>query len=213
MSASPPLTIAERKAITGAPKVCGVLSIVFASLVLLMGLGGACGGFAGASLTNFELKAGGTSITFDDARLAPEQVEILNLAKEHFGGIYRMVGIISVVFAIMSGWLLALGIGQTGYRRWARGQTVLWGIAALAVIVGVVVYFTAIIGPAYTRILDTAAKFSNELHSLPLSIDFDGFASAVGLTTGLFMAFIFAPYPIVLIAIFRGQRAKDAMTA
>ena len=214
MSTSLPTTLAERKAISGAPKACGVLSIIFASIVLLSALGGACGGFAGASLLpNMEFEVGGAKLSLDEARMAPEQVEVLNLVKDHFGGIYRMVGIISVAFAVMSAWLLALGIGQVGYRRWARGQTVLWGWAALAVIVGVVVYFTAVIGPASTRILDVASKLSHDMHNLPAHIDFDGFASAVGFTTGIFMAFIFAPYPIVLLAIFSGQRAKTAMNA
>ncbi|MCC6620832.1 MAG: hypothetical protein IT385_06235 [Deltaproteobacteria bacterium] len=204
----------ERKAISGTPKVCGVLSIIFASLVLLGGLMGTCGGFAGASMTDFDLQVGSASFELDGSRLSPAlQAELVNLVKDKVGGIYLATGIISLVFTAMSAWLLALGIGQVGYKRWARGQTVTWGIAALVVLLGVTVYSMAVIGPAYQGILDEAARRAGSMHDLPLKMSFGNVGTFAGMGAAIFSIAIFAPYPIVLIALFKGDKARQAMTA
>ena len=207
-------TLAERKAITGSPKVCGILSIIFASIVLLGGLAGTCGGFAASSMTNMSLEVGGAKFDLDGSGLDRKlQVELFNLVKEHIGGLYTAVGIISLAFAVMSAWLLAIGIGQIGYRRWARSQSVTWGVLGLVVLVGVTVFSMLVIGPSYQGLLDELAKHAGELRDMPVKMQFGSLGTIAGLGSALVSIVVFAPYPIILISIFRGERCKQAMTA
>jgi len=207
-------TVEERKAITGSPKVCGVLSIIFASIVLLGGLMGTCGGFAGASMADFDIQVGSASFSLDGSKLDPAlQAELISLFKDNISGIYLTTGIISLVFTAMSAWLLAIGIGQVGYRRWARGQAVTWGIAGLVVLLGVTVYSMVVIGPAYQGMLDTITQRAGSMHELPIQLKMGNVGSFVGMGAAIFSIAIFAPYPIVMISIFKGDKARRAMTA
>jgi len=206
------MTMEERRATSRAPKVCGVLSIIFASIVLLGGLMGTCGGFAGSSLTDIDLQ-------FDDVRVGGEAIgdpelraRVVELVKDNIGGMYLSTGIISLVFAAMSAWLLAIGIGQVGYRAWARRHTMLWGWIALAVLLGVLVFSMVVIGPWYQTFLDEIQKYGNGFDS-GMRVRFGSLGTVAGMGVGIFTIFFFAPYPIVLLSIFKGERAKRAMTA
>lgn len=196
------------------PKVLGILSIIFASLILLAGLAGTCGGLAGSSFSDMELTGGRMSIGIDPDRLdSAAQREIFNLMKDGLGSIYTWSTITSLVFVAMSGWLLALGIGQAGYRRWARGQTVVWGWAAIAVLAGFVIFTIAVIGPAYQRIFDTISQHipASEMGGLRVR-----FGSSMGTFAGagaaIISLFVLLPYPIILLAFFTKDRLKQAMT-
>ncbi|MFO0746898.1 MAG: hypothetical protein U1F43_14685 [Myxococcota bacterium] len=194
------------------PKVLGILSIIFASITLLGSLMTTCGGLAGNSITDMQLEAGGARIGIDGNELGMSQREIFTMVKDELGGIYTYSAIIGIAFVVMSAWLLALGIGQVGYRRWARGQTVVWGWLAIAVLVAFVVLTIAIIGPAYQHMFDFIGKHAGErgMGGLRMSMGSMGTMASAG--AAIFGVFLFLPYPIILLAFFSKDRLKQGMT-
>ena len=93
--------------LSSAPKTFGVLSIVFSSIVLLWSLPSTLMlmvPFIASKAGNLTGKNG-----FGDAAM----VSSLKL-------VYGGIGFIGLLLAIMSGLLLAIGIGQVRYRRWAQ---------------------------------------------------------------------------------------------
>src|SRR5262245_32044085 len=95
---------------TGIPKVFGVLSIVFGALVLLFGLFSSAAGALPMLIGSLAQKAKGD----------PQAGPMLEAISAVYGGI----GAIGVIQVVMSGLLLAIGIGQLRYRRWARAWSV-----------------------------------------------------------------------------------------
>jgi hypothetical protein len=194
-----PEQVPQNQPSTAIPKVFGILSIIFASMVLLFGLLGSCMGFAFRSLGNL-----GSSLP--QSGQAGEQARIM---MEYMGTIYFYIGIQSLAFAAMSAWLLTIGIGQLRYRRWARNHTIYWSIAAFVVLVAVVVFSFAFIGPAYQRMFEAMAK-SAPSGALPSA--FTGTMSGlVGGSTGITMLIFYAPYPILLLIYFTRPRVIAAM--
>src|SRR5437868_6500185 len=94
---------------SSAPKVFGVLSIIFASLMLF---GSALGLLATAATSAIENVG---SISSPDA----ETSEQLNGMMRPMAKVYRGVGIQSLILFVMSALLLAIGIGQLRFRAWA----------------------------------------------------------------------------------------------
>jgi len=185
---------------TSIPKVFGVLSIVFASLVLLGSLIGSCTGCVGSKmsgLNKFNTGSGGTELRAQQAML------------KHMGGVYSAIGIQSAIFAVMSGFLLAIGIGQLRYRRWARGWTVYWSGVAFVVLIGVVLLSIFLIGPAYQRMFDEMAKLSPS-GQLPSQLS-GSMSSLMGGTSGVMTVLFYAPYPILMLIYFTRDRVKAAM--
>jgi hypothetical protein len=164
----------------GSPKVLGIISIVFGSVILLTSVFGI-------------LASGVIEIDIPGAERAFEQ----------FMQETRSVSIAqSGAFAVMSLLLLAIGIGQLGYRRWAARASVIWGIAGLVILVGVAVIHFTVIGPATDRMV------------AQLPSDFGGGKNpftAMGFFGGLISLLLYAPYPIVLIATFTRPHVVAAM--
>ena len=108
---------------SGAPKVFGVLSIIFASIVLLFSSAGPArdagderGRRAWASM-----------------RLAdPEKAAEVTTMMRPMAKVYRGHRSAEPILFVMSALLLAIGIGQLRYRAWARRWSVYWGAAGLA---------------------------------------------------------------------------------
>jgi len=184
---------------TNVPKVFGILSIIFSGLVLLFSLPTACMGLASPFLKEAE-------------KFMPKDQEYSQLAPqvlEAMGEVYQAMGFQSLVLILMSAWLLAIGIGQVRYRRWAAKASVIWGVVGLVAVVGMMLLALFFIGPAYERIFQAISQAEGEFKELGELMPMIG--SALGGWTGLFTAIFYAPYPILNIIMFRKQNVREAM--
>jgi len=184
---------------TAVPKVFGILSIVFGGWLLLSGLFSSLFIVIGPLLDNL-------------ADLAPPDAPQREVVREMMGivgTIYTAVGIQGLIFAVMSGILLALGIGQLRYRRWAVRATVLWGIAALVLTVVMAGLSCLVLGPTLERAIETAAA-ADPHAEMPAGLG-GIFGMLFGGTGGIATLIFYAPYPILLIAYFRKSYVQAAM--
>jgi hypothetical protein len=168
------------------PKVLGILSIIFGSLIGLYSLMlVAAGGVMGASFSELSL---------DDH---PQHAAFKAMA-DNVTLLYTVQGL---AFTIMSFWLLFLGIGQVRYKPWARRMSVTWGVIALVVLVGVAVLQFIIVPQMFQSMRELGPP--------------GGAGMALGQTmagaTALVTVVLFAPYPIILIAMFRRPVVIAAM--
>ena len=187
---------------TAIPKVFGVLSIVFGSLMLLGGLIGACTGFIGQGFTGMGSKLPGAG---------GQEAEMVRVMMKYLGTIYAAMGVQSLVFAAMSGWLLAIGIGQARYRRWACRWAVYWGSTALVVLVGMILVSVLWIGPAYSAMFTEIGR-SAPSGTLPAGLT-SSLSGLFGGTSGAMTAIFYGPYPILLLVYFTRDRVRAVMTA
>lgn len=180
----PPQELRQRP--PGAPKVFGVLSIIFGSLVTLTSL--------------FGLASSGKPM------FMPSNIEggAMIRAFEEFHQATRTVSLIQgIVMAGMSIALIIIGTGQLKYRRWAAGASVKWGILALLVLVGQAVVNVAIVGPAMEKFMNAMTDAG------PVGMPNMGGLMKFSLFSGLV---INAVYPILLIVTFRKPKNVEAMT-
>jgi hypothetical protein len=168
----------------GGPRVLGTLSIVFGSIVAAFSLFGAVGGGAGMA-----------------GMMNPGNVGH-SVMQDYLQAIRTPSLIQSLMYVVMSVWLVCLGVGQRRYRAWAARQSVLWGVVALACLVGAVGLYLGVIGPAAERMADEVARSSG----LPR-----GFGSVMR-WAGISGIVFYVPYPIILIVTFRKPRVVSAMT-
>ena len=112
--------------VTAAPRTFGILSIVFASLVLVGSLFGLLG------LLVPMLAAHAPPPT------RPEDAQALKMLSTMYLG----MGLISAILSVMSALLIALGIGQLRYRKWAAVWSVRWAIVALGAVVVMAILMT-----------------------------------------------------------------------
>lgn len=185
----------ERPRRAGAPKVFGILSIIFASIMTLGSFFVFMGTLAADSLG---------SMTFRGGR----DMELLNAAKDQVAGFYSSMMFQPLILLVLSAMLLAIGIGQVTYKRWAQKWSVIWGWSALAAIVALSVLAFAVLGPAYDNLFRLADKVDG-LRGFEFS---GGFGTFVGVGSTITMVLFLAPYPILLIAFFSGKKCRDAMT-
>lgn len=184
---------------TAIPKVFGILSIIFASLLLIFGLLTGCMGMAFDSISNL-------GANMPQGSKAAEQTKLM---MDHLGQIYFYMGLQGFAFALMSAVLLAVGIGQVRYRRWARGWSVNWSIAALVMLVGMLVLSFAVIGPAYQAMFDAIAE-AGPSGAMPSAMG-SKISGMVGGTSGVMMLVFYAPYPILQLIYFTRPRVVAAM--
>ncbi len=114
----PPLQEHER---SGAPKVFGVLSIIFASIVLLS-----------SSLGMLATLATSAATSMGKMVPDPEKAAEVTTMMQPMAKVYQGIGLQSAILFVMSALLLAIGIGQLRYRAWAQRWSVYWGAAGLA---------------------------------------------------------------------------------
>lgn len=185
------------------PKVLGILSIIFASITLLFSLFTFLGSFAGSNMREVIAASGGF-------RGMPEGVAAA--ATDLIGDIYAVGAINSAIFVFFSAALLAIGIGQVGYRRWARAASVWWGVGALLSIVVMTVLLFVMVAPVYDRMFELAGAMADEpeVRRMLGAANMGPIAGAGG---AIFLVLFFAPWPIILLAFFTKQRLKEAMTA
>ncbi|HZS39670.1 MAG TPA: hypothetical protein VFF06_22715 [Polyangia bacterium] len=187
---------------TSVPKIFGVLSIIFASVIGLGGLLFSCSlpaaGFMGAAGNG----------------MSGEKLDEMRPMMQAMKAVYTGIGIQGVIFLGMSIWLLVLGIGQMRYRSWACRQSVTWGLAALIALGAMVVLSLVVIGPAYKQMFEAIAHAAphtgTELQPMKMP---SGMGMMLGGTMSAFLVFIYAPYPILMIAMFTREHVRAAMTS
>lgn len=144
-----------------APKVLGILSIIFGGLVLLDFLG--------------KLEA---TVAMGPPHLPDAWPEMRG-----FELIVVVMFYSSLVTAAFSTALVAIGIGQLRYRRWALVATRVWSVLAIVFVVAQVTTLVALSG---------------------------GDAGMVFMLVALTVLLL--PYPIVLLRYFARESVRDAMT-
>jgi hypothetical protein len=169
------------------PKVFGILSIIFGSLVGLYSLAMMAGGSMWGSMQSWSRSFDGGADPFRDA----------------FEAMSRLYLIQGLVFAAMSFWLLAIGIGQVKYRRWAQRMSVRWSVIALVVLVGVAILQFVLIPQLFGSL-----RFGEDALSPGA-----GFERGMATMTAVFTIVFYAPYPILLLVFFRKPVVVGAMAS
>jgi hypothetical protein len=175
--------------VTAVPRTFGILSIVFASIVLVSSLFGMFGMLVPAMLSHAPPSS------------RPEDAQALKMVS----AMYLGMGYISTILAVMSGLLLALGIGQLRYRRWAAVWSVRWGIVALGSIVVMALILTS-----------TASSVAGDVASAARATDPSAarhVGTAFGAIYAAMMVLFYSPYPILMLVYFSRDRVRAAMTA
>jgi len=187
------------------PKVFGILSIIFGSLMILGGLGQSCGGLAGGAMTGM---MGGLASMAPDDQVAGGMSEAMSIASS----ITWVQVVEGLIFVIMSSLLLAIGIGQLKYRRWARAASVYWGAAALVCLLIIIGLMVAVVVPATERMFEAMAQIAPEGEMPP--IDIGGMMGSMGTAASIFGNILFySPYPILLLIFFTRPRVQSAMNS
>ena len=181
---------------TGAPKVFGILSIVFASIMLLYSFLKMLGGGMAGMMGSIRPPA-------DDPQFAQFESMFQGMAR-----MYRAMAWEGTMVAILSGLLIAIGVGQLRYRAWARRWTVYWSFAALAAVVVMIAIAMLVIGPAYSQMMDQMARMGPARETAM----FSGFGSMFGRTSAVVTVVFYAPYPILLAIFFSRPNIRAVMT-
>jgi hypothetical protein len=175
--------------VTRVPRTFGILSIVFASMVLFSSLFGVIGLVVPVMLRHAPPSGG-----------AAEQQ-----ALEMMSRMYLMMGWVSAILLVMSATLLALGIGQLRYRAWAAVWTVRWGIVALGCVVVMAILMSRMFSGGF---FDMLAQKSPDAAVGARQVERMFGAIYAGMTV-----LFYSPYPILLIAFFSRARVRAAMSA
>jgi len=181
--------MAQPTGVTGIPRTFGTLSIIFASLVLFGSLFGLLGLVV--------------PIAFAHAPppTRPEDAEAMKLMSTMYFG----MGIVSAILAVMSSLLLAVGIGQLRYRKWAAVWSPRWAIVALGSLVIMAILMTTTMTSSFGSI--------GNMGNAPNPAAAKTVGTAIGAVYAAMMVFFYAPYPILLLVYFTRDRVRAAMTA
>jgi hypothetical protein len=189
---------------SGAPKVFGVLSIIFASLMLFFSAIGLLATAATSSLENIG------SISSPDA----EKTEQLNAMMRPMAKVYRGLGLQSLILFVMSALLLAIGIGQLRFRAWACRWSVYWGAAGLVCVGLLVAISLLLISPAYGELFESAARLKPQADGQPaLPTSMGGLTAMFGGTFAVLSVIVYAPYPALMLLFFTRARVRASMTS
>jgi hypothetical protein len=118
---------------------------------------------------------------------------------------YLGMGIIGTILAVMSSLLLALGIGQLKYRRWAAVWSVRWAIVALGSIVVMAIILTSTASSVAGDVA-SAANATNGAAARQVGTAFGAIYAAM-------LVLLYSPYPILMLVYFSRERVRAAMTA
>jgi hypothetical protein len=187
---------------TSAPLVIGILSIVFGGLGLVPAFGYASFECGRAVSTSHDRNDDEERTTRD---WGPEVGGTVLKAWKAWKAVAAPAGL---AVAALSAVLLAVGIGQLRYRRWARRAAILWAIAALAVLVALVVVFIAVVGPAQSEAMRAMEQARSRLHAVPR---FEDLGTMVSFSGAVILLFSLAPYPIVLLILSTRRFVVEAM--
>jgi cytochrome bd-type quinol oxidase subunit 2 len=185
---------------SAAPKVFGVLSIIFSSVVLLGSALGLLGTVASSALE-------GMGNMVNDADKAAE----INAMIGPMARVYRGLGLESLILFLMSALLLAIGIGQLRYRAWARRWSVYWAVAALACVVLLVVISMVIVSPAYADLLDALSRIKPPNGEAPMP-QMGALSGMVGGVFAVIAIIFYTPYPALMLLFFTREHVRASMT-
>jgi len=125
------------------------------------------------------------------------------------GTIYMAIGIQGLVFTIMSSLLLAIGVGQMRYRRWASQWSVYWAGLALVAVVGFIALSFFVIGPAYQKMFEGLQR-ATPTGAMPTAFT-SSLSSMLGGTSSLMTILFYSPYPILMLYFFTRENVRAAM--
>jgi hypothetical protein len=186
---------------SGAPKVFGVLSIIFSCLVLL---GSAFG-------VLFSVATSAASTMGNNAADPAKAAEVAAMMGP-MAGLYKGVGVQSLILLVMSVALLVIGIGQLRYRAWARRWSVIWGAAGLVSVALMVAISMLIIAPAYGQFLESVSRLKPQEGQPPLPQSMGAMSSMFGGTFAVMTVILYAPYPALMMLFFTRDRVRASMT-
>ena len=165
-----------------APKVLGILSLVFGGIVVLLTLVGLTLSGAGA----LDQLPGSQRTSID----------------QYLSAIEPAATILMVAMIAMSVGLMVIGIGQLGYKRWARQAAIIWSFLGFLVVAGLVLHHYMSVVPAFTVFLDSLGDFAEMRQMLEGSTSAGGILSVV----------MYLPYPIVQLVLMRKPAVVAAMS-
>ncbi|HXU01520.1 MAG TPA: hypothetical protein VN903_11030 [Polyangia bacterium] len=196
----PELPVLQPHERSGAPKVFGVLSIIFASLILLSSAVGVLFSLAAGMVSDLGSQAGETA----DAAAAAAMMQ--PLAK-----VYQGFGLQSMILFVMSILLLVIGIGQVRYRAWACRWSVYWGAAGLVCVGLMVAISMLIVSPGYAAFLDSLSHIKPQEGQAPMP-SLGPMSAFVGGTFAVVNVIVYAPYPALMLMFFTRERVRASMT-
>ena len=182
--------MAQPTGVTTAPRTFGTLSIIFAGIVLAGSLFGMLGLIVPVLVSHAPPSS------------KPEDAAALKMLSTMYLG----MGVISTIFVAMSAWLLALGIGQLRYRKWAAVWSPRWAIVALGALVIMAILMMSTMSTSFGGMMDAAAPTPNGAAGKQVG-------TAIGAVYAAMMVIFYAPYPVLLLAFFSRERVRAAMTA
>jgi hypothetical protein len=201
VSALPELQPHER---SGAPKVFGVLSIIFASVVLLF----AAFGLLGTAATSAASSMGSAAAGSDPDKAAEVAAMMQPMAK-----VYSGIGYQSLILFVMSAALLVIGIGQLRFRAWACRWSVSWGVAGLVCVGLMVAISLLIISPAYADLFEAMGRLKPDGGGgAPVGAGMGGLSAVFGGTFAVLCVILYAPYPALMLLFFTRERVRASMT-
>ncbi|HEX9104861.1 MAG TPA: hypothetical protein VF997_21775 [Polyangia bacterium] len=175
--------------VTAVPRTFGILSIVFSSLVLVGSLFGLIG-----LVIPVLLKHAPPPTRAEDAQ-----------AMQMLSSMYLGMGLVSAILSVMSALLLALGIGQLRYRKWAAVWSVRWGVVALGALVVMAILMTKTMSSTFGSI-GSFADGPNPQAARQVGGMIGGVYAAM-------MVVFYSPYPILMLVYFSRDRIRAAMTS
>ncbi len=179
----------QNMGVTAAPRTFGILSLVFASLVLVGSLFGLLGLLVPMLAAHAPPPA------------RPEDAQALKMLSTMYLG----MGLISAILSVMSALLIALGIGQLRYRKWAAVWSVRWAIVALGAVVVMAILMT-------TTMRSTVGSIASVAQA-PNAGAARQVGTAFGAVYATMIVLFYSPYPILLLVYFSRDRVRAAMTA
>jgi hypothetical protein len=182
--------MAQPVGVTTVPRTFGVLSIVFASIVLVGSLFGLIGLLVPMMLSHAP------------PATRPEDAQALKLVSTMYLG----MGVISAIFTVMSSLLLAVGIGQLRYRKWAATWSPRWGVVALGALVVMAILMTTTMRSTFGDIVNASGSASAPMAGRQVG-------TAIGAVYAVMMVLFYAPYPILMLVYFSRERIRAVMTA
>jgi len=166
------------------PNILGILSIVFGSIVVAL------------TLMAFGFDPMDSPMVRDVADLG-RALDVLKASLEPWATLS------SIAMLIMGASLIGIGIGQRGYRRWARSAAVGWSVVALVITAGQALNQILVVNPALERFMDDA---------LPGSLGRQLMGSQ-GVGALILLVLLYVPYPAVQLVLMRRRDVVLAMTA
>ncbi|MCA1662993.1 MAG: hypothetical protein LC659_01715 [Myxococcales bacterium] len=176
--------------VTAVPRAFGILSIVFASIVLVGSLFGLLGLVVPVLLEHAPPPS------------RPQDAQALAM----LSSMYLGMGAMSAILSVMSALLLALGIGQLRYRAWAALWSVRWGVVALGAVVVMAILMTTTMRSTLGSIASTANANGDAAAARDVG-------SMIGVVYAAMVVLFYSPYPILMLAYFSRDRVRAAMTA